>query len=207
MVKPYIIGITGGSGSGKTHFLNGLMGALVPDQVCFICQDNYYKLRNEQETDSNGVQNFDKPEAIDHEAFARDIRALQNGKAVERLEYTFNNEAKKPKMLVFEPKPVVIIEGIFVMYFPEIAKLLDLKVFIEADDFLKLKRRIIRDNKERGYDLEDVLYRYEHHVMPAYERYINPLKKYADFIIPNHYHFDRALQVLITFIRCQYESR
>ena len=95
----------------------------------------------------------------------------------------------------------MVVEGIFVLYDQEIAKVLDLKVFIEAKDYIKLKRRIIRDDKERGYDLDDVLYRYEHHVMPTYDKYIKPYKKDANIIIPNHTDFSEAMAVLSSFIQ------
>jgi uridine kinase len=94
-----------------------------------------------------------------------------------------------------------VVEGIFVLYYKDIADMLDLKVFIDAKDHIKLKRRIIRDEKERGYDLDDVLYRYEHHVMPTYDKYIKPYKSDADLIIPNHTDFKEALDVLSSFIR------
>jgi uridine kinase len=97
----------------------------------------------------------------------------------------------------------MVVEGIFVLYYQEIADVLDLKVFIEAKDYIKLKRRIIRDDKERGYDLDDVLYRYEHHVMPTYDKYIKPYKMDADMIIPNHSDFREALEVLSSFIRAK----
>lgn len=96
---------------------------------------------------------------------------------------------------------MVVVEGIFVLYYPELANLLDLKVYIDAKDHIKLKRRIVRDKVERGYDLDDVLYRYERHVMPTYEKYIAPFKQDADLIVPNNSDFDKALDVIKTFLR------
>jgi uridine kinase len=95
----------------------------------------------------------------------------------------------------------VVVEGIFVLYYPELADLLDLKVFIDAKEYIKLKRRIVRDKVERGYDLDDVLYRYEMHVMPTYEKYIEPFKNDADLIIPNNRNFDHALDVIRSYLR------
>ncbi len=201
MNHPFLIGVSGGSGSGKTYFLNKLMYAFGEDTICLISQDNYYRDRDLQPTDENGIKNFDTPESIDNQQFVRDIMQLRNGYEVHRKEYTFNNPAIIPKMLVFKPRPVIIVEGLFVFYFPEISRLIDLKVFIEAKDHIKIKRRILRDNVERGYDLDDVLYRYEHHVMPAYEKYISPLKNEVDMIIPNNQSPDRALDVIIGFLR------
>jgi uridine kinase len=198
---PYIIGITGGSGSGKTQFLNRLLDQFTPDQVCLVSQDNYYRAREEQPIDDKGIKNFDLPTSIDFEEFKKDINALKEGRSVSRIEYTFNNPKATPKQIELHPAPILVVEGIFVLYDQEIADVLDLKVFIEAKDHIKLKRRIIRDEKERGYDLDDVLYRYEHHVMPTYDKYIKPYKEDADIIIPNHTDFSEAMDVLSSFIR------
>jgi len=198
--RPYIIGITGGSGSGKTRFLKSLLNHFTEDQVCLISQDNYYRPRDEQPKDDKGVKNFDLPESIDFEAYKADIIALKQGKSVARKEYTFNNEKATPRQIELKAAQVMVVEGLFVLYFKEIAELLNLKVFIEAKDYIKFKRRIIRDDKERGYDIDDVLYRYEHHVMPTYDKYIKPYKSNADIIIPNHTDFKEALEVLTLFI-------
>ncbi len=196
MAKPYTIGITGGSGSGKTYFLQKLAQRFGTKEICFISQDNYYHPREQQQTDERGVKNFDLPEAIDHKRFTQDIQRLKRGEPVTITEYTFNNPRAKAGTITYHPAPVLIIEGLFVQYFQDIRNELDLKIFIEAKDYLKLSRRIKRDNEERGYDLEDVLYRYQYHVMPVYEQLIEPLKHQADLIIPNNHHFEAALEVL-----------
>ena len=203
MNKPYTIGITGGSGSGKTYFLKSLANRFTEDEICFISQDNYYHRRERQKEDGRGIKHFDLPEAIDHEQFLHDIKLLKKGEALHKTEYTFNNPNVKPKQLIFKPAPVLIVEGLFVQYFPEIEKELDLSIFIEAQDYVKLTRRIRRDSEERGYDLDDVLYRYHHHVMPVYERMIEPLKHNADLVIPNNSHFERALDIIILAIQAK----
>ncbi|MFN3802363.1 uridine kinase [Belliella pelovolcani] len=203
MSKPFIVGITGGSASGKTLFLDKLLHSFESHQVCLISQDNYYKPRHLQPIDDKGVHNFDTPNSIDFEQYALDIQKLQAGETVYRQEYTFNNPNKKPKILEFAPSPVVVVEGIFVLYYPELANLLDLKIFIDAKEYIKLKRRIVRDKVERGYDLDDVLYRYESHVMPTYEKYIEPFKQDADLIVPNNRNFDKALDVIKTYLRAR----
>lgn len=185
MKHPYFVGITGGSGSGKTFFLKKLVDRL-GDQVCMISQDNYYRQRSEQPKDTNGVENFDMPESIDLPSFAQDLQDIKQGKTIRKPEYTYNNAAKESKMLIFEPKPVVIVEGIFILYHEEVRKLLDLKIFIDVKDHIKLTRRIMRDQKERGYPLEDVLYRFENHVMPTYERYIQTRRSEADIVVNNN---------------------
>ena len=200
-MNPFIIGITGGSGSGKTLFLNSLLHQFDSKDICLISQDNYYLPREQQPLDENGVKNFDTPASIDAHAFAADIRRIKSGESFEREEYTFNNPAITPKKLKFNASPIVVIEGLFVLYYKEVRDLLDLKLFISAKDHIKLKRRIIRDKIERGYDLDDVLYRFEKHVMPTFEKYLEPLKDDADLIIPNNRNFDNALEVLSGFFK------
>ncbi len=201
MGYPYTIGITGGSGSGKTYFIQELSSHFSADEICLISQDHYYKPREAQVTDERGVQNFDLPGSIEREQLLADIIKLKKGETLLKEEYTFNNPNVKPAVLAFKPAPILIIEGLFVQYFPEIARELDLKIFIEAKDHVKLSRRIKRDNEERGYDLDDVLYRYQHHVMPVYDSLIKPLKHQADLIIPNNRHFERALVVLVKALK------
>jgi uridine kinase len=203
MIKPFTIGITGGSGSGKTFFLKNLESRFTNNELCLISQDHYYHPREMQQHDERGIKNFDLPESIDHKQFQVDIQTLKRGEVLKKQEYTFNNPNVTPKMLEFKPAPVIIVEGLFVQYFPDIERELDLKIFIEAKDHVKLSRRIKRDNEERGYDLEDVLYRYENHVMPVYETLIKPLKHRADIVIPNNSHFNRALDFLTLAIKAR----
>ncbi|WP_266204095.1 uridine kinase family protein [Pontibacter kalidii] len=206
MQKPFIVGITGGSASGKTTFLNKLLTSFAPEHVCLISQDNYYKPREHQTADLNGVINFDLPSCIDDEAYAHDILKVSQGETVYRQEYTFNNPDVVPRQLEFRPAPIVVVEGIFVFYFEAIANLLDLKVYIDAKEYIKLQRRIVRDKIERGYDLDDVLYRYTNHVAPTYEKYIKPYKNDADIIIPNNANFERGLEVLTTYLNAKIKA-
>ncbi|HZX74360.1 MAG TPA: uridine kinase [Cyclobacteriaceae bacterium] len=201
MTKPFTVGITGGSGSGKTYFLQGLSNEFKPSEICLVSQDHYYQSREKQLVDENGVKNFDVPEAIDRISLQSDISKLKAGHNIVKKEYTFNNPKLEPKLLEFKTAPIIVVEGLFVQYFPEIEKELDLKIFIEAKDYVKLGRRIKRDQVERGYDVDDVLYRYQHHVMPVYEQLIEPLKHHADIVIPNNSHFDRALAVLVGYLK------
>lgn len=200
-MDPYLIGITGGSASGKTFFLKELLSNFNPSDVCLISQDNYYIPRDEQPVDENGVQNFDLPISIDAKAFAADILKIKSGQDFERIEYTFNNPNVVPKMLQYKAAPIVVIEGLFVMHFKEVKDLLDLKLFIDVKPHIKLKRRIIRDKEERGYELDDVLYRFEKHVMPTFDKYLEPLKGEADLIIPNNKGFMNALSVINGFLK------
>jgi uridine kinase len=200
-IKPFTIGITGGSGSGKTHFLNALSSHFSKEEVCLISQDHYYKPFDQQPLDDKGVQNFDLPESIERELLLNDLLKLKSGFSIQKKEHTFNNPNAKPQIIELTPAPIIIIEGLFVQYFEEIAAQLDLKIFIEAKDYLKLSRRIKRDNAERGYGLDAVLYQYENHVMPIYESLIEPLKNQADIIVPNNGKVDVPAKVIAGFLR------
>ena len=199
--KPFLVGITGGSASGKTRFIRRLMASFTPDQICLVSQDNYYRERHLQPKDPEGIENFDLPESIDHEHFIHDIEALKRGKTVIKKEYTFNNPKLDPIMLEFKPAPIIVVEGIFVFYLPEVRQQLDLKLFIDAQEHIKLTRRIRRDAEERGYELEDVVYRYENHVAPTFKQFIKPFMYEADIIVPNNHKFDVALDVVVGFLK------
>ncbi|MCE7996492.1 MAG: uridine kinase [Roseivirga sp.] len=200
MDKPYIIGITGGSGSGKTRFLETLLNGFSEEEVTCISQDDYYHPREYQLVDENGELNFDRPESIDYEHFASDLRQLSEGKEVEKQEYTFNNPDVVPDVIIRKPAPVILVEGIFIFHYPKITNLLDLKIFVDAMDYIKLQRRLKRDREERGYDADDVLYKYENHIMPSYQKYIAPHKDYSDLVVPNNSDFSGAVSVVKAFI-------
>ncbi|HNM32110.1 MAG TPA: uridine kinase [Chitinophagales bacterium] len=194
--KPFVIGISGGSGSGKTTFVKELAASFSTEQVCILSQDNYYKPREEQVIDAIGEKNFDLPESFKEEEYYQDVLKLLNGEEVVLTEYTYNNELATPKKVVYKPAPVIVIEGIFVFHFMDVSNLMDLKIFIDADEHIKLIRRIQRDKIERNYPLEDVLYRYQHHVFPSYEKYILPYKSSCDIIVNNNISFDDAMEEL-----------
>lgn len=200
-MQSFLVGITGGSGSGKTSFINRIREALPEDALCIISQDDYYRPIEQQKTDSQGIVNFDRPKSIDKKAFSEDIQKLMDGETVIRPEYTFNNRDAEPKMLTFRPAPIIIVEGLFVFHYKQVRNKLDLRVFLQAKENLKVIRRIKRDRVERNYPLEDVLYRYENHVLPSFEKYIKPYIDQADIIINNNHSFDRGIDVLIGYLQ------
>ncbi|ADB41099.1 uridine kinase [Spirosoma linguale] len=199
--KPFIVGITGGSASGKTSFLKGVLSAFTEDQICLISQDNYYLSRDMIPVDDQGIHNFDLPETINHHLYAEHISQLRNGETVTQKEYTFNNPNIIPKMLTFHPAPIIVVEGIFVFHFRELADQMDLKIFIDAKNSIKLERRVKRDAEERGYDLDDVMYRWKYHVKPTYRQFIKPYRAEADIVIPNNNHYQKGLNVVIEFLK------
>ncbi len=207
MSKPYIIGITGGSGSGKTTFVSRLRQLFSETELCILSQDDYYKPKEEQRMDSQGVINFDLPKSIDKKAFHRDVLSLMEGNSIVRKEYTFNNPLASAKLLEIHPAPIVVLEGIFVMHFKKLRSLMDLSIFLYAKENLKVIRRIRRDQVERNYPVDDVLYRYEHHVLPTFEKYVKPYLGEADIVINNNQSLERALDVLAGFLRHRLKER
>lgn len=204
--KSFIIGIAGGSGSGKTTFIKQMRARFSEEDVCIISQDDYYFSRDLQECDENNVANFDKPKSINKKKFVADVQRLLNGEVVEIEEYTFNNKDAKPDIKKIRPAAVIVVEGLFVLHYKKMRELLDMKVFFYAADHLKVIRRIVRDQVERGYPIDDVLYRYERHVMPSYRKYIEPYMQDADLIVNNNKDFALGLDVLCSFIQSKIRS-
>ncbi|MEP1097722.1 MAG: P-loop NTPase fold protein [Cyclobacteriaceae bacterium] len=198
MDKPKVIGVTGGSGSGKTLFIEKLIESM-PD-VAVHSMDNYYIKRTLQPKDDQGVENFDTLGSINMVKYVEDLKLLIEGKTIDLEEYNYNNPNSERKTIKIKSASIILVEGIFALFVEDLRSLLDLKLFIEAPGFLMLKRRIIRDAEERGYDLNDVLYRFEHHVTPAFRNYIEPSRKWADVIIPNHDNFNKALEVILCYL-------
>jgi uridine kinase len=196
----YLIGIAGGSGSGKTTFINQLRSLFDENQIAVISQDNYYKIKELQLIDQSGVINFDLPSSLELEHYYQDIQSLVAGDSVSRDEYTFNNAKKISKKIIIHPAPIIIAEGLFVFAEKRLQDLYDLKIMIDATDDKKIIRRIKRDRLERNYPLEDVLYRYENHVVPSYKLHIEPYKSVVDIIINNNSHFKMGLEILRGFI-------
>jgi uridine kinase len=189
MNKPFIIGIAGGSGSGKTFFLKCFLEHFSTNEVCLVSQDDYYfPVPPNMTAEENKLFNFDLPDTIDHQHFEDDINKLLNWESIVKKEYTFNNPNAIPKMLEIKPAPILIVEGLFILHFRKIAESVDLKIFIEADDEIALQRRLKRDLLERGYSHDDVMYKWVTHVVPAYKEFLLPYKNECDQIITNNTH-------------------
>jgi len=195
--KPYVVGIAGSSGSGKTFFLHSFVNHFAEHEVALISQDDYYIPANTQTPEENKLYNFDLPTAINREAFYRDIQRLMEGNSVYREEYTFNNPSRTPKMIETTPAPILIVEGLFIFFYEEINRLLDQRIFLHAEEEIALQRRLRRDFAERGYTEEDVRYKWENHVMPAYRQYLLPFREQCDRIVINNTD-DPALILAIT---------
>ena len=204
--KPYLIGIAGGSSSGKTSFLNQLVELMPENSISVISQDNYYYPKEQQSLDENGKHNFDLPTSIDRTSFHTDINQLLQGKEVRKKEYTFNNPNAVPREIITPASPVVLVEGLFVFYYKEVLESLDLRVFIEADENVKLKRRLKRDFEERGYSEESVLYQWSNHVVPAYENFLLPFRHLADIIIMNNYSYQESLNILAYYLKSKVKN-
>jgi len=184
--KPFIIGIAGGSGSGKTFFLNCFLHHFKQDEVTLVSQDDYYIPAGEMTQEENKLYNFDLPSTIDSDQFLRDIKQLLSGEVVYKKEYNFNNPLAVVKILEIKSAPIIIVEGLFILHFKEIAELLDHQIFVDADEHIALDRRIKRDGLERGYPEEDVLYKWHNHVLPAYKEYLLPYRDSCDKVIMNN---------------------
>lgn len=184
--SPLIIGIAGGSGSGKTFFLNSFLHHFKNDEVTLLSQDDYYIPAGEMTQEENKLYNFDLPSTIDDEQFYIDIKKLIKGEVVYKKEYNFNNPLAVVKILEINPAPILIVEGLFILHFKQIAELLNLRIFIEADEDVALQRRIKRDGMERGYPEDDVLYKWNNHVVPAYKEFLLPYKEQCDQIVINN---------------------
>lgn len=198
--EPYIIGIAGGSSSGKTSILNAIREKFTIEEVCIISQDDFYKPLNQQQKDEKGIENYDLPTAIDEARFINDVKTLMAGNEIKITEYVFNNPNKNPEQISLFPAPVIVVEGLFIFYFEKINQLLNLKIFVDARDDIKFMRRLNRDENERGIPADMILHQWHNHVWPAYRRYLLPFRDESDIIITNNYSYDKGVEIIANHI-------
>lgn len=192
-----VIGICGGSGSGKTTLLKRISSEYSAIKPTIFSMDNYYLPIEEQQKDANGVVNFDLPTALNQEKLERDLEQLIAGHSIEVKEYSFNAPPGKNVLITLESSPIIIVEGIFLFYFEGVKKKLDYSIFIDVDAHVQLDRRLYRDQESRGYSREAILYQWNNHVLPSYDRYVIPYREQADFHFRNDEHADTDFDVLI----------
>ena len=196
-----IFGISGCSASGKSFIVDYLKTNISSSKVSFIYQDNYYKKREDQSKDENGNYNFDLPTSFLNDELVRDLNLLKNGHHIKRKEYNFNNPNVDQNKVEVLPRPIIILEGLFILNDRNISRLLDHKIFVNASTATMLKRRIKRDSELRGYDRFDVEYKFKNHVIPAYEKYILPLKNKVDFVVENDEEYNDAPKKVLKYIK------
>ncbi len=194
--NPYIIGITGGSASGKTRFIHDLGQLFTKEEICILSQDNYYKTAEFHKRDEQGHINYDLPECIDFDELFKDLNTLKQGKVVKRREYRFQHENQHGEWFEVNPAPIILIEGLFIFHERSIFDMFDLKIYMETAEEIQLQRRINRDTLERNIPIDFVHYQWQNHVLPAYRSFLLPYKEEADIIIMNNRHFSNSLKLL-----------
>ncbi|MFB9076995.1 uridine kinase [Flavobacterium procerum] len=198
-----IIGIAGGTGSGKTTVVHQIMNELPDTEVGVISQDSYYKETTNLSFDERALINFDHPRAIDFELLVNHLKALKAGETIDQPVYSFIQHNRTDDTVSTHPRKVMIVEGILILTNPELRDMFDIKIFVHADSDERLIRRLKRDISERGRDINEVLNRYQTTLKPMHEQFIEPSKAFADIIIPN----DKYNTVAIDVVRAVINQR
>ena len=195
-----IIGIAGGTGSGKTTVVRKIVESLPIGSVAIIPQDSYYKHQWDVPEDKRKLTNFDHPNAFDWPLFEEQIEALRNGQSIEQPTYSYLTCTRQEETVHVEPKKVIIVEGIMALYDKKLRDLMDLKIFVDAEPDERLLRVIQRDTAERGHPLEMLIDKYRNVLKPMHDEFIEPSKLFADIIIPNGGDNKRAVAMMRQFI-------
>lgn len=195
-----IIGIAGGTGSGKTTVVNQILNELPNDEVGVISQDSYYHETDNLSYEERTKINFDHPRAIDFDLLVEQLTDLKNGKVIDQPIYSFVTHNRTKDTIATHPKKVMIVEGILIFNNQQLRDLCDIKIFVHADADERLIRRTRRDIQERGRDINEVLSRYQDTLKPMHEQFIEPTKNFADIIIPNDRHNTVAIDIVRTVI-------
>ena len=183
-----IIGISGGTGSGKTTVANRILQSVSASEVVFIQQDSYYRNVEDLPLDYRGVANFDHPDALDGDLLVQHVKKLKSGEGIDLPIYDFKTNSRLDETRRVEPKPIVIVEGILIFVDPRLLELMDIKVFVDTPDDVRFIRRLRRDIAERGRTVESVIEQYLGTVRPMHMQFVEPSKRYADVIIPEGGH-------------------
>ena len=178
-----VIGIAGGTGSGKTTLMNNLIEKF-SENVTLLSHDNYYKRHDELTYEQRCRLNYDEPAALETDLMARHLDALRHGETIHCPVYDFSQHNRSDETIEIAPKSVIIVEGILIFENKELRDLMDIKIFVDTDADVRLCRRILRDVKERGRTLESVLNQYQNTVKPMHEKYVEPSKRFADIVVP-----------------------
>jgi uridine kinase len=195
-----IIGIAGGTGCGKTTVVNQILDQLPEGEVGVISQDSYYKDTSHLSFDERVKINFDHPRSIDFELLESHLKDLRKGKDIYQPVYSFIKHNRTGDTILTHPRKVMIVEGILILTNPELREMFDIKIFVHADSDERLIRRLKRDITERGRDIEEVLSRYQNTLKPMHQQFIEPMKEYADIIIPNNKYNTVAIDIVKTII-------
>ena len=195
-----IIGIAGGTGCGKTTVVKQIVEELPDNVVGVISQDSYYNDLAHMSKEERGKVNFDHPNSIDFDLLIEHLAQLRQGKPIEKPSYSFVEETRLPETITVHPHKVMIVEGILVLSNAKLRDMFDIKIYVHADSDERLIRRLQRDIRERGHDLEKVLHRYQTAVKPMHEQFIEPSKEFADLIIPNNHYNTVAVDMVRTII-------
>jgi len=193
-----LIGITGGTGCGKTTVVNQIIEELPSGQVSVISQDSYYKDLSHLSYEERTKVNFDHPKSLDFDLLKDHLSQLKEGKTIMQPTYSFVEHNRLPTTIPIMPSKVLIVEGILIFSHPDVRDLFDIKIFVHADSDERLIRRIKRDISERGRTIEEVLNRYQTTLKPMHQEFIEPTKEYADIIIPNNRHNKVAIDIVKT---------
>lgn len=195
-----IIGIAGGTGSGKTTVVKKIACSLPTDSVAIIPQDSYYNNQWDVPENVRKLTNFDHPNAFDWKLFEEQIEALRNGQAIEQPTYSYLTCTRQEATIHVEPKDVIIVEGIMALYDQKLRELMDLKIYVDAAPDERLLRVIQRDIAERGHPLEMLIEKYRNVLKPMHDEFIEPTKQFADIIIPNYGGEKRAVDMVRQYI-------
>ncbi len=202
-----VIGVAGGTGSGKSTLVKRLQEAFAPEEVATLCHDYYYKAHPELSYEERTKLNYDHPQAFDTEMLVEHIRTLKQCVPIEHPVYSFVDHDRTAERVLVKPTKVIIVDGILIFDHKELRELMDIKVFVDTDADLRLARRILRDVCERGRTMQSVIAQYTTTVKPMHEEFVEPSKKYADVIIPEGGFNSVAVQMLIQNIRSLIETK